>query len=217
MLRGRLLSVISARQMAMFGPEFKEPHFRKSELEELQKTGEISKIGHIPFKAAPSAATVSPLYDPLLEKFTNYVMRKGEKQLARDLMAKTLQSVKRIQVQKYNAAQTEEEKAEIEINAMKIFHKAVENCKPLLTLTPVKKGGATYQVPINITAEKASFTSMNWLIEAAKSPPKDARFYNKLAHELINAAAGTGKVIKRKQELHKQCEANRAYAHYRWG
>lgn len=57
---------------------------------------------------------------------------------------------------------------------------------------------------------------MKWLIEAGKDKEPDVRFYLQLARELIHAANGTGKVIKRKQELHRQCEANRAYAHYRW-
>lgn len=67
-----------------------------------------------------------------------------------------------------------------------------------------------------ITAKRAQFVSMNWLIQAGKDKDSTIRFHMQLAKELIDAANNTGKVIKKKQDLHKQCEANRAYAHYRW-
>lgn len=69
-------------------------------------------------------------------------------------------------------------------------------------------------MPIN--ESRSTFLSLKWLIEAGKTKESDIRFYVQFARELINAAHQTGRVIKRKQDLHKQCEANRAYAHYRW-
>ena len=93
----------------------------------------------------------------------------------------------------------------------------MENSKPLLLLTPIKRGGATYQVPIPITPSFAQFTAMKWFIIESKEKDRKVHFPEKLAHELLDAYNNTGKVIKRKQDLHRQCEANRAYAHYRWG
>lgn len=67
-----------------------------------------------------------------------------------------------------------------------------------------------------ITDKRSQFKSIKWLIEAGKTKEPDTRFSLQFARELINAANHTGRVIRRKQELHKQCEANRAFAHYRW-
>nr|CAI5818136.1 unnamed protein product [Callosobruchus analis] len=83
-------------------------------------------------------------------------------------------------------------------------------------LTPIKRGGVKYQVPVPISEKKAQFMSMKWLIQAGQEKDKAVRFHLQLARELIDAANNTGRVIKKKHDLHKQCEANRAYAHYRW-
>lgn len=93
----------------------------------------------------------------------------------------------------------------------------MENCTPLLQLTPIKRGGATYQVPIPITEKHARFMAMKWLIIEANEKERTTHFPEKLAAEILDAYNNTGKVVKRKQDLHKQCEANRAFAHYRWG
>ncbi|KAF6201712.1 hypothetical protein GE061_004107, partial [Apolygus lucorum] len=162
MLRGRVLSLVQAvRPMARFAKEFQEPVHSVQALEELQNTGEGKKLTHVPIKAARSEVSTSPLYDPLLEKFVNFVMRQGKKELARYQVNKTLETVKRIQVEKYNNAKSEEEKAAINVDAMNIFHQAIENCKPLLQLKPIKRGGATYQVPVSITPNRAQFMSIN--------------------------------------------------------
>jgi len=73
------------------------------------------------------------------------------------------------------------------------------------------------QVPIPITERHASFMAMKWLIIESQTKHRRTHFPEKLASELLDAAAGVGKVVKKKQDLHRQCEANRAYAHYRWG
>lgn len=76
-------------------------------------------------------------------------MKDGLKPLARDLVEKSLEKIKRIQLEKYHKAKTEEEKQNIELNPKTVFYKAVVNCKPLLQLTPIKRGGVTYQVKFN--------------------------------------------------------------------
>lgn len=202
---------------SQFGPHFVEPVFSRQDLSKLKESGEAEKLAFIPIKSAKSEQTCSEFYDPILEKFINYVMREGRKELARSLVYRTLETIKRIQVEKYNKEVDIEEKKKIEMNALKILHDAVNNCKPILHLMPIKRGGATYQVPVPISDRKAQFMAMNWLIEQGKAEPKNIRFPTKLAKELIQASEGEGKTIKRKEELHKQCEANRAYAHYRWG
>lgn len=118
---------------------------------------------------------------------------------------------------KYHRAESEAEKAEIELNPVTILHKAVHNSMPILKLTPIKRGGVVYQVPIPINESQARFMAMKWLITESQQKERTVHFPEKLATELIDAAYNTGKVVKRKQDLHRQCEANRAYAHYRWG
>jgi small subunit ribosomal protein S7 len=125
--------------------------------------------------------------------------------------------VKQIQLAKYYEATTDAERAEIELNPITIFHKALENCSPVLQLTPIKRGGSTYQVPIPITENRARFLAMKWMILECREKERKIHFPERLAVELIDAFNNTGKVVKRKQDLHKQCENNRAYAHYRWG
>lgn len=140
----------------------------------------------------------------------------GNKQLARELMEKAFENIKRMQLEKYHKCKTLEDKQKIELNPRTIFHQAVTNCKPLLDLTPIKRGGVRYQVPVPIQEKKRLFLSMKWLIAAAQEKGDKVRFHYQLACELLDAANHTGRVIKKKQDLHRQCEANRAYAHYRW-
>lgn len=174
------------------------------------------KIAHIPIKAARNNDTVSVFHDDVISKFTNYVMRKGNKLLARDLLDKSFEQIKRVQLEKYNTAKTEEEKAKIQTNPTDILHQAIENSRPLLQLTPIKRGGVKYQVPVPITINRSNFMAMKWLIEAANEKERTVHFPQKLAWELLDAASNQGRVVKRKADLHRQCEANRAYAHYRW-
>lgn len=209
------LSFVPAHEYSAYSPQFVEPVFRREEINKLRESGEAKKLAHVPIKAAKTEQTCSEFYDPQLERFINYVMRKGKKALARELVNKSLQQVKRIQIQKYHKETDPDEKSKIVLDPLKVFHAAIENCKPLLKLTPIKRGGATYQVPVPITVQKATFMSMNWIIEQGKAEPKTTRFYLKLANELVNASIGQGRVIKKKEDLHRQCEANRAYAHYR--
>ncbi|CAL8114028.1 unnamed protein product [Orchesella dallaii] len=143
-------------------------------------------------------------------------MRMGKKELARSIMDKTFMTIKKVQLAKYYNTQDPEERAKIILNPLELLHKAVENSKPFLETTPIKRGGHTYQVPVPIRENKQQALAIKWLIEAGKEKDDDMRFFVKFGYEIIDAANGTGKVIKKKVELHKRCEANRAYAHYRW-
>lgn len=82
-------------------------------------------------------------------KVINHVMEKGNKRLARQLVEKAFENIKRKQIERYHLASTPEEKAKIELNPKDILYKAVENCKPLLQLQPIKRGGITYQASFN--------------------------------------------------------------------
>lgn len=201
--------------MSSYGPHFVEPIFKPKKQEELFESGEAQKLIHVPLKAARNNETSSVFHDEILSKFTNYIMKGGQKRLARELIEKALENIKRIQLERYNLADPEE-RAKIELNPVAILHKAIENCRPILILTPVKRGGSKYQVPVPLTEKRSYFIAMRWLVHAGREKERTVHFPEKIAWELLDAAANTGRVVKKKHELHKQCEANRAYAHYRW-
>ncbi|XP_055594544.1 28S ribosomal protein S7, mitochondrial [Uranotaenia lowii] len=215
-LRPACYQPLMVANMSQYGPQFVEPVFKKEKLREMEETGEIAQIAHVPIKAARNNDSCSVFHDDLVSQFTNYVMKKGDKRLARDLVEKGFENIKRLQLERYHLAESEEEKAKIELNPRVLLSQAVENCRPLLQLTPIKRGGVRYQVPVPITEKRSYFLAMKWLLEACREKERTVHFPEKMAWEVLDAAANQGKVLKRKQELHRQCEANRAYAHYRW-
>lgn len=201
--------------MSQYAKIFEQPVFKPEQQKELEEIGEATRMAHVPIRAALNDATSSIFHDERLRKFTNYVMEGGKKKLAREIIERGMENIKRIQLERYNLADGEE-KDQIETNPLKIFHQAVENCRPLLQLTPIKRGGVTYQVPIPITEKRSYFIAMRWLMQASNEKEKKVHFPEKFAWEILDAYANQGRVIKKKLELYKQCEANRAYAHYRW-
>ena len=103
-------------------------------------------------------------------------------------------------------------------NPLEIFEKALQNVSPKVEVKARRVGGANYQVPIEVRPERRMSLSIRWLLEAAnKRPNKEFRtFEEKLAAELAAAAAGEGEAMKKKEVMHKQAEANKAFAHFRW-
>lgn len=95
--------------------------------------------------------------------------------------------VKLKQVEKFNKETNEKKRAEIQINPQKIFLGAIENCKPLLKLTPVKKGGITYQVPVPMTEKERQFRAVKMLIATVNEKERGVHFWNRFAIELIDA------------------------------
>lgn len=144
------------------------------------------------------------------------MMKKGNKILAKEILAQTLENIKRKQVEKYHKAPLAE-KESIECNPYVIFHQALENCKPVVGLVSVQKGGKSYQVPTPLSENRRRFLAMKWLITECRENKHRLTFMpEKLSQELLAASAQEGSVIKKKLELHKMAESNRAYAHYRW-
>ncbi|XP_064095476.1 small ribosomal subunit protein uS7m-like [Macrobrachium nipponense] len=141
-----LFQNVFLRSYSMYSPRFIEPTFRLEDQEKLKESGEFAERQFTPVKAALTNQTSSIFYDPIVRKFTNYVMITGQRTLVRDLVNETFERIKHAQLKKKHQAETEEEKAKIETNPVVIFHKAVENCRPVLQLTPIKRGGIKYQV-----------------------------------------------------------------------
>ncbi|CAG5897701.1 unnamed protein product [Menidia menidia] len=205
-----------------YNPYYLEPEVRKeaysqpeSELSAEEKEERELKALR-PIKAATSGVSSSVFYDPVVSKFVNMIMKDGNKVLAREIVTLTLENIKKKQVEKYHKA-SEGKKEEIECNPYTIFHQALENCKPVVGLASIQKGGKYYQVPIPLTDNRRRYLAMKWMItECRDNKHRRTHMYEKLSQELLAAFEKEGNVIKKKHEMHKMAEANRAYAHYRW-
>jgi small subunit ribosomal protein S7 len=96
-----------------------------------------------------------------------------------------------------------------------VFEQAVKNATPTLEVKPRRVGGSTYQVPIDVRRERGNALAMRWLINSSRARTGKS-MSEKLAGELMDAAAGQGATIKKREETHKMAESNKAFAHYRW-
>ena len=134
-----------------------------------------------------------------LTKFINKVMKSGKKSLARKIVYSALEE-----------AETKSNKPGIEI-----FNQAISNVAPSVILKSRRVGGANYQVPTELPSEKSQTLAMRWIIESARSRSGSA-YYLRLARELLDASNSQGPAVKRKDDIHKMAEANKAFAHFRW-
>jgi small subunit ribosomal protein S7 len=135
----------------------------------------------------------------LVEKFINSMMWEGKKATAQQIF--------------YTAMEQMRERSGDD--PLKLFKKAVENCKPLLEVKTRRVGGANYQVPIEVPQNRRTSLALRWLITNARSRPEKG-MADKLAGELSDAANMRGGAIKKKDDVHRMAEANKAFAHYRW-
>ena len=113
----------------------------------------------------------------------------------------------------YDAFNMIKEKTNTEPN--EVFDKALENIKPALEVKARRVGGANYQVPMEVSADRAQSLALRWLHTAAKTRGGKS-MAEKLANELIDASNNTGGAVKKKEDTHRMAEANKAFAHYRW-
>ncbi|XP_032995180.1 28S ribosomal protein S7, mitochondrial [Lacerta agilis] len=205
-----------------YSPVYLEPEVNKEvyhklpeQLSDEEKAKrELKKVR--PIKATASNVTSSVFYDPLISKFTSMMMKGGNKILARNIINQTLEAIKRKQLEKYHKAE-EKEKENIECNPYTIFHQALSNCQPVIGLMTVQKGGKNYQVPTPLSDNRRRFLAMKWLLrECRENKHRRTFMHQKLSEELVAAFRNEGPIIKKKHELHKMAESNRAFAHYRW-
>ncbi|MES2215692.1 MAG: 30S ribosomal protein S7 [Patescibacteria group bacterium] len=140
-------------------------------------------------------------YDSLkLGKFTNYIMDSGKKNVARQIVADCMAAIK--------------DKAKVE-NPLELFETALKNTAPAMEVRSRRVGGANYQVPREVRPERKQALSMKWIIEAARSK-KGAPIHLKLADEIIAASKNEGEAVKKRENVHKMAEANKAFAHFAW-
>lgn len=96
-----------------------------------------------------------------------------------------------------------------------VFKKALDNVRPVLEVRSRRVGGATYQIPMEVSERRANSLAFRWIVSFARSR-REKTMQERLANELIDASKGTGPSIKKKEDVHKMAEANKAFAHYRW-
>ena len=99
--------------------------------------------------------------------------------------------------------------------AMDVYNEALENIKPALEVKSRRVGGSNYQVPIEVSDDRSQALALRWLVNYAKNG-RGRTMAEKLANEIMDAAAGTGGAVKKREDTHKMAEANKAFAHYRW-
>lgn len=143
---------------------------------------------------------VDPKYeDPILGHFINKLMWDGKKELARKIIYSAFEEIGK------KASQ----------DALSVFKKALENCKPSLEVRSRRVGGATYQVPVDVRPVRRTTLAMRWLILHSRSR-KEKTMASRLAEELLDAYNNKGQSIKKKEDVHRMADANRAFSHYNW-
>lgn len=141
-----------------------------------------------------------PIYnDKIITKFINKMMYDGKKSVVEKIMYTSLKKI--------------EEKTSNK--GVDIFQKALNNVKPLVEVRSRRVGGATYQVPVEVRLERQQSLSIRWILESARKR-NERTMADRLANELIDAANEKGSAFKKKEDVHKMAEANKAFAHYRW-
>lgn len=139
---------------------------------------------------------------PLIQKFINVVMERGKKDIARTIVYDAID----VLAQKTNGNKEQ---------ALLLFNKAFTQIIPTIEVRPRRVGGSVYQVPREVPADRSKALAMRWLIEAAKKR-SDRTMGQRIARELLDATEGRGNAVKKKNDVHKMAEANRAFSHYAW-
>jgi small subunit ribosomal protein S7 len=132
-------------------------------------------------------------------QFINHIMKKGKKSVARKIV--------------YDAFDIIKEKTKKD--PLEVFEKAIENAAPMLEVKPKRVGGATYQVPMEVKGNRKVALAIRWIIGASRGK-KGKPMKEKLAEELILTLNNEGAAIKKKEDMHRMAEANRAFAHFAW-
>ncbi len=141
-----------------------------------------------------------PVYgNKVVTKFINKMMFDGKKSVAEKIIYKAFNKI-------------EEKSGE---KGIEVFEKALERVRPLVEVRSRRVGGATYQVPVEVRASRQQSLSIRWILEATRKR-NERMMVDRLANELMEAASDKGAAFKKKEDVHKMAEANKAFAHYRW-
>ena len=135
----------------------------------------------------------------LVSKFINSLMLDGKKSTAQSILYESFKIIEQ---------RTNED-------GFGVFRQAINNVKPVLEIRPRRVGSQTYQVPVDVKAERKQRLAFSWIIQSARARG-ERRMAERLAGEILEASQNEGGAIRRKQDQHRMAEANRAFAHYRW-
>ena len=151
-------------------------------------------------KAPKKIPIVDPKYkSQIIPKLINSIMYDGKKTIAEKIIYDALEKIK---------TKSKEE-------PINIFNEAIKNIKPTLEVRSRRVGGATYQVPVEVKANRSQTLAIRWLIDASRKR-KDKKMSDKIFNEIYDAYQSRGSAIKKKEDTHKMAESNKAFAHFRW-
>jgi small subunit ribosomal protein S7 len=151
-------------------------------------------------KAVERKLVPDPVYhDTLVTEFINTIMRRGKKSIAEKIF--------------YGAMETIRNKSKEE--PLEVVKKAIKNASPLLEVKSRRVGGANYQVPVEVSAKRQQSLAIRWLVQFARER-SEHMMAERIALEILDAADNKGNTIKKREDVHRMAEANRAFAHYRW-
>ena len=150
---------------------------------------------------APKRPLVNdPVYgSPVVTQLVNRILRDGKKSTAERIVYTAFDMV---------AEKTGED-------ALSVFKKAMDNIKPTLEVKPKRVGGATYQVPMEVNARRSTQLGIRWMVNFSRAR-KEKTMAERLAAEILDASNGVGASVKKREDVFKMAEANRAFSHYRW-
>ncbi|MDP2781127.1 MULTISPECIES: 30S ribosomal protein S7 [Devosia] len=137
--------------------------------------------------------------DLVLTKFMNSLMKDGKKSSAESIV--------------YGAFDIVE--AKVKQDPIEVFHTALENIRPSVEVRSRRVGGATYQVPVEVRADRQQALAIRWLIDSARKRGENT-MRERLSGELMDALNGRGQAVKKREDTHRMADANRAFSHYRW-
>ena len=137
--------------------------------------------------------------DIVLTKFMNSLMLHGKKSIAEKILYAALDQVE----------------SKISRSPVEVFHEALENVMPAVEVRSRRVGGATYQVPVEVRADRKAALAIRWLIAAARARGENT-MVDRLAGEFLDAVNNRGNAVKKREDTHRMAEANRAFSHYRW-
>ena len=143
---------------------------------------------------------VDPVYNsPVVTQLINRVLLDGKKSLAQHIVYGALEGVR----------------GKVDQDPVVVLKRALDNLRPQLEVRSRRVGGATYQVPVEVRASRATTLALRWLVDYARQR-REKTMTERLQNEILDASNGRGAAIKRREDMHKMAESNKAFAHYRW-
>ena len=151
-----------------------------------------------------SAPKKNPIADPVykstvIPKLINSLMYDGKKTIAEKIVYDAINKIK----------------SKVKEEPIKVFNEAINNIKPTVEVRSRRVGGATYQVPVEVKSKRAQALAIRWLVDSARKR-KDKHMSDKIFNELFDAYERKGAAVKKREDVHKMAESNKAFAHFRW-